>query len=300
MDTARTLGIRVRTVDEVWSWLQRKTKDIKTPVQPPQPINIKLKNPCLKIEDRKTKPVYEEFEVFPSVDFSSKGNACPLVDPKLTKPKKEGRAGKFETKGFCECCQSSYLGGESKHRKTVQHINFGENGNNYSKLDDYLRGNRLDLQSFLRKRRKTSPLPPSGCESMFVERVRKIPLKREIFPNKEIPPKREIPTTTSGEIPNNRVLTRSQLGTSPQKPTLLEIPGESPCLQPRKYPLREAKSPSNVGKPHSTPLRRSPRKRLAVSATKRKRETTMPSSDDMLFLFSSFDDKTLDSDFLEK
>ncbi|XP_078481283.1 protein DBF4 homolog A [Ciona intestinalis] len=299
MDTARTLGIRVRTVDEVWSWLQRKTKDMKTPVQPPQPINIKLKTPCLKIEDRITKPVYEEFEVFPSVDFRSKGKACPLVDPKLSKPKKETRAGKFETKGFCECCQSSYLGGESKHRKTVQHINFGEDSNNYSRLDDYLRDNRLDLQSFLRKRRKTSPLPPSGSKSVFVERVRKIPLKREIFPKKEISPKGKIPATTSGEIPNNRILTRSQLGTSPQKPTLLEIPGESPCLQPRKYPLRDTKSPPNVGKPHHTPLRRSLRKRSVGLATKRKRDTTMPSSDEIFFQFSSFDDKTLDSDFLE-
>ncbi|CAK8683508.1 uncharacterized protein LOC143458259 [Clavelina lepadiformis] len=153
VDTARKLGIKLRSTSEVWHWLAKQLACTGPPDAGPssRPIEIKLKEPCLKIEDEKSKPIYDEFETFSQLNLSVAGNKCPIVNESLPMYKKTTDKKKLaEKKGFCECCQRSYLN-ERKHRKDVQHINFGEVANHYEKLDKYITTNNLDLSSFLRR-----------------------------------------------------------------------------------------------------------------------------------------------------
>ena len=161
IDVADSFGIKVRLIDDVLPWLNKKAEstacdNVASPssentMPASQPNEIKLKEPCLKIEDFNfsMKPMYEEFDCFPHLDFSTYDNKCAIVN--LRVPEQSGLSKKSAVqKGVCECCEIMYLN-DRKHRKTADHVAFGENSSNYEELDQYILKEKLDMNAFLNR-----------------------------------------------------------------------------------------------------------------------------------------------------
>uniref|UniRef100_H2Y9C8 DBF4-type domain-containing protein n=1 Tax=Ciona savignyi TaxID=51511 RepID=H2Y9C8_CIOSA len=186
--------------------------------------------------------------------------------------KKINKVGKVDQKGFCECCQCAYLS-ESKHRKTLQHINYGEDKTNYKRLDSYLEKEHLDFKSFLSKHER-SISAPSG-KNVTHDHSAQITCENL----KESPDINTSCRNKYPEVSEHQVTTRCQQGKSTAA----------------TYTEKATNSPM--------PLRRSPRKRKTSVLnfhTKQKCDSSLaPSSEDLLLLLkSSARDKIIPSDFL--
>ena len=100
-----------------------------------------LKPPFIKVEDHsgRYRPLFKEFDVWPSFDFESS------TDYDVGGNRKEkNHTRKQEIVRFCECCECHFTNFD-EHLQSKQHRSFAENDQNYESLDKVIkRGPSLD------------------------------------------------------------------------------------------------------------------------------------------------------------
>jgi len=163
IQTARNFGIKIRNAEESLQWLLKKTKNIEKSGQSSTSSNssqcILLKAPCIKVDDNINKPFYEELDSLYHLDETVEGHGSPFKQPGKSphRAEKKRRSSNKEKRGFCECCQASYLS-EKKHFKSAEHIKFGKTPENFAKLDQFVVNNSLGLSAMMKRHGVTAGL----------------------------------------------------------------------------------------------------------------------------------------------
>lgn len=108
----------------------------------------KLKAPFIKIEDRsgKYRPLFKEFDTWPTFDFDSSSECEQGESNHLKKYKTKNK----ERVKFCECCQCHFKNLDD-HLESKEHRSFAENNKNYEALDKLIKKGQT-LGDFLRNK----------------------------------------------------------------------------------------------------------------------------------------------------
>nr|CAB3236281.1 protein DBF4 homolog A [Phallusia mammillata] len=274
IETARKLGIKIRYVKEVWEWLSKtKEKLVKTDINhPTRPTAIVLREPCIKIEDLKHKPIYEEMESVTYLDFEGLKNRCPFVNPSASPASKKSQKKKEDNqKGFCECCQCSYLN-ESKHCRSVEHKSYGELRSNYQRLDQYVSNNDLHLKSFLK--RASLAVQEKSLPQNNMQVTKKSPIKAAVRFKQ---PNQSLGICSTPTLNNANILRTRRRSLSPQKPSFgqkQKLSRTRTSVSPRRLTGETSTVTTPAINTRRTSPRKFPRKELQHSKTSNEASAT--------------------------
>jgi len=166
LETAKNMGVKVVTLQKVMSWLPQECfkgninpRKTSTHIQSnPNDEIIKIHVPCIKLDDGKYKPSYEDNYSQPYFNVKSKKRKS---ETEIEQPKVVVRSSGFSYKekqyevkqtkqkrGYCERCEVCYLN-QSQHLKSEEHRKYNEQEENFTELINYIENNNLGSQSFL-------------------------------------------------------------------------------------------------------------------------------------------------------
>jgi len=181
LETAKNMGVKVVTLQKVMSWLPQECfKGNINPRKPPTYLNanpndeiIKIHKPCIKLDDGKHKPSYEDNFSQPYFNIKSKkiksgtdGQPPQVVVRSSGFSYKEKQYELRQTKqkrGYCERCEVCYLN-QSQHLKSEEHKKYNENEENFTELINYIENNNLGTQSFLSRFKISTETPEEQVE----------------------------------------------------------------------------------------------------------------------------------------
>uniref|UniRef100_A0A8C6XCY5 Protein DBF4 homolog A n=1 Tax=Naja naja TaxID=35670 RepID=A0A8C6XCY5_NAJNA len=157
LSNALSWGVKILHIDDIKKYIEQKKKDIFLAKKTSTEVNnvvSKLKNPFLKVEDRKCRyrPFYLQLSSFPVVNYSNprpyspfdvekknaRGQKQKLIIP--TDSDKEKRPVQVplkhkRRKGYCECCMKKYE--DLQHVESEQHQTFAKSSQ-YQVVDDII------------------------------------------------------------------------------------------------------------------------------------------------------------------
>ncbi|XP_063159660.1 protein DBF4 homolog A [Candoia aspera] len=192
LSSALTWGVKILHTDDIKNYIDQKKKDLSLvkkssteikdveKVSTNQKIKSKLKNPFLKIEDRRChyRPFYLQLSSFPVVNYSNPRPCSPFdvekknangqkqIHNKQRNPANNDRekgplqvpAKHKRKKGYCECCMKKYDDLHA-HVESEQHQNFAQSSQ-YQVVDDIISKFSCD---FLELRENTPKVKRRKC-----------------------------------------------------------------------------------------------------------------------------------------
>ncbi|KAM6451018.1 protein DBF4 homolog A isoform 1-T3 [Liasis olivaceus] len=190
LSNALSWGVKILHTDDIKKYIDQKKKDLSLvkkssteikdveKVSTDQKIKSKLKNPFLKVEDRRChyRPFYLQLSSFPLVNYSNprpcspfdveKKNGQKQIHNKQRNPAHSDRekgpvqvpAKHKRKKGYCECCMKKYDDLHA-HVESEQHQNFAQSSQ-YQVVDDIISKFPCD---FLELRENTPKVKRRKC-----------------------------------------------------------------------------------------------------------------------------------------